>query len=306
MMKYFSILVLASALLSGCASTSGGNVGSGDNYYEDVDVSKIKDPEPKHEPKSKYGNPSSYQVFGKTYYVKDSADGFKERGQASWYGHPFHGRRTSSGEEYDMYKMTAAHKSVPIPCYMRVTNLKNGKSIIVRVNDRGPFHDGRVIDLSYVAAKKLGVYAEGTVPVEIEVITPEYDPGPRLMTAEAPANIPAQNRLSLTPPEEANSTRIIIETAPMAPPVMAPAVTPVGQGVYLQVAAFNEQPRAQQVANTLQNLANNPGSQVTTGYSNNLPVFRVRVGPFANAAAAQQYVANITRVYPDTQPFVVK
>ena len=101
------------------------------------------------EPKSRYGNPESYVVFGKRYYVKDSSKGYVETGIASWYGTKFHGRRTSSGETYDMYAMTAAHKTLPLPTYVEVTNLNNGRSIIVKVNDRGRFHEIRIIDLSY-------------------------------------------------------------------------------------------------------------------------------------------------------------
>lgn len=120
--------------------------------------------------KSKFGNPSSYVVHGKRYYVLDDAAGFVQRGIASWYGIKFHGRRTSSGEIYDMHAMTAAHKTLPIPIYVHVKNLDNGRSTVVRVNDRGPFIDGRVIDLSYAAAKKLGVKGPGTANVEISVV----------------------------------------------------------------------------------------------------------------------------------------
>ena len=135
-----------------------------------VDASGIADAVPKVEPYSKYGNPSSYQVAGKTYYVLDDHSGYQQRGQASWYGTKFHGRRTSSGEPYDMYAMTAAHKTLPIPSYVEVTNLDNGRKAILRVNDRGPFIDGRIIDLSYVAAKKLGVYNTGTARVNVRAI----------------------------------------------------------------------------------------------------------------------------------------
>ena len=117
--------------------------------------------------KSKYGNPSSYIVRGKRYYVMNSSQGFKQRGLASWYGSKFHGRRTSSGETYDMHAMTAAHKTLPIPVYVRVKNLTNGKTAVVLVNDRGPFVDDRIIDLSFAAAKKLGVVGPGTAKVEI-------------------------------------------------------------------------------------------------------------------------------------------
>ena len=111
-------------------------------------------------------------VHGKRYYVLDSAQGFKERGIASWYGNKFHGNQTSNGEIYDMYAMTAAHKRLPLPTYVKVTNLNNQRSITVRVNDRGPFHEGRVIDLSWAAAKKLGIDKTGTAPVEVVAINP--------------------------------------------------------------------------------------------------------------------------------------
>ncbi len=120
--------------------------------------------------KSKSGNPSSYVVFGKRYHVLDSADGFVQRGIASWYGTKFHGRKTSSGEVYSMHAMTAAHKTLPLPSYVHVKNLDNGRSTVVRVNDRGPFIQGRIIDLSYAAAKKLGVNGPGTAKVEISVV----------------------------------------------------------------------------------------------------------------------------------------
>jgi len=120
---------------------------------------------------SSQGNPSSYVVFGKRYYVLDSSAGFTQRGIASWYGTKFHGRKTSSGEVYNMHAMTAAHKTLPIPVYVHVRNLDNGRSTVVRVNDRGPFIDGRIIDLSYAAAKKLGVDGPGTANVEISVLS---------------------------------------------------------------------------------------------------------------------------------------
>lgn len=126
---------------------------------------------PKNEPYSKAGNKSTYRVFGKQYQVRKTHHGYKERGMASWYGKQFHGRLTSNLERYDMYAMTAAHKSLPIPSYVKVTNLRNKKSIVVRVNDRGPFHSNRIIDLSYAAAKKLGMAEQGTAMVELEAIS---------------------------------------------------------------------------------------------------------------------------------------
>lgn len=125
---------------------------------------------PKSEPLSRYGNPATYRVAGRRYSVMNSSKGYKQRGLASWYGTKFHSRRTSSGENYDMYALTAAHKTLPLPTYVRVKNLDNGRVAIVKINDRGPFHPGRIIDLSYGAAAKLGVFPKGTAHVEIEAI----------------------------------------------------------------------------------------------------------------------------------------
>ncbi|HVI25357.1 MAG TPA: septal ring lytic transglycosylase RlpA family protein [Xanthomonadaceae bacterium] len=135
------------------------------------DVDQIPEPEVEDLPRSRYGNRSPYTVLGKSYHVLDSAEGYHEVGLASYYGNKFHGRRTSNLEVYDMYAFTAAHKTLPLPSFARVTNLDNGKSVIVRVNDRGPFHDGRVIDLSFAAAVKLGVYPRGTAKVDVRGLT---------------------------------------------------------------------------------------------------------------------------------------
>ena len=131
----------------------------------------FKDQKPKNEPFSRYGNPESYAVDGHTYRVMTSSGGYKIKGIASWYGTKFDKKRTSSGDKYDMYAMTAAHKTLPLPTYVRVKNLSNGRVAIVKVNDRGPFHNDRVIDLSYAAAVKLGLLPKGTAPVEIEALT---------------------------------------------------------------------------------------------------------------------------------------
>ena len=122
--------------------------------------------------KSRIGNPDSYEEFGERYKVLQSSNGFREKGLASWYGIDFHGRDTSSGEVYDMYEMTAAHKTLPLPTYVRVSNLDNGRSSIVKVNDRGPFIEGRIIDLSYAAAYRLGITGPGTANVEITALEP--------------------------------------------------------------------------------------------------------------------------------------
>jgi len=137
-----------------------------------VDVSHVPNAVPRVEPRTKAGNKSPYTVLGETYRVLEDSRGFRQRGIASWYGNKFHGRRTANGEIYNMYGMTAAHKTLPIPSYVRVTNLNNGRQVIVRVNDRGPFHDNRIIDLTYSAAAKLGFIKHGTAPVAVEVVEP--------------------------------------------------------------------------------------------------------------------------------------
>jgi len=135
-------------------------------------VESIPDAVPHAEPRSAHGNPPFYDVLGRRYFVLSAADGYLERGVASWYGPTFHGGNTSSGELYDMYGMSAAHKTLPLPTYARVTNLRNGRSVVVRINDRGPFVANRLIDLSYTAATKLDMIREGTTLVEVRALTP--------------------------------------------------------------------------------------------------------------------------------------
>lgn len=168
-------------MLSNCAFLAVDSVGKdaqGRKYKRAVDAAPLmplnqaylRDALPREEPITAAGNKSPYVVNGRTYHVLDSTQGYSERGIASWYGAKFHGRKTSNGERYSLYAMTAAHKSLPIPSYVRVTNVDNGRSTIVRVNDRGPFKHGRVIDLSYAAATKLGFADKGTAQVEVVAI----------------------------------------------------------------------------------------------------------------------------------------
>ncbi len=135
--------------------------------YVPVDVMAVPDAIPKYERRTRAGNPGEYEVFGQHYKVLTESKGYKETGIASWYGTKFHGRKTSNGEIYDMYAMTAAHKTLPIPSYVRVTHLENKRSVVLRVNDRGPFHENRIIDLSYAAAVQLGIQKTGTGGVEV-------------------------------------------------------------------------------------------------------------------------------------------
>ena len=217
------VVVFVLALLSACgggknsrpSSRGGGSSSSSSRGYDDIrrsqssryrsssdsvptaipDVSKLPEPVPKVEPRALYGNKSPYSVLGQTYTVLPSPRGYVERGIASFYGNKFHGYKTSSLEEYDMYQFSAAHKTLPLPSYARVTNLENGKSVIVRINDRGPFHENRIIDLSFAAAVKIGVWPKGTGLVEVRAIDPTdsgSDRGaPYVNTAPKPAPVTA-------------------------------------------------------------------------------------------------------------------
>jgi len=220
-----------------------------------ANLQDIPDAIPRAEPRSTRGNPVYYEVFGKRYYILATAEGYRERGVASWYGPDFHARPTSSGEPYDMYAMTAAHKTLPIPAYARVTNLTNGRSIIVRINDRGPFVANRIIDLSYTAAHKLDMTRAGTAFVEVEVLTP---------------GAPADAARSLVPPTP-------------------PALT--GPMLYLQVGAFGA---AGNAANLAERLRAAGIAQVNVvPPAGTPPLYRVRIGPFNDVASFDQLAARV-------------
>lgn len=177
-------------------------------------------PLPKQEPASRTGNQSSYVVFGRRYRVMPTSEGYRERGTASWYGPGFHGRRTSSGDRYDMYAVSAAHKHLPIPTYTRVTNLENGQSLVVRVNDRGPFVGSRIIDLSYGAATQLGMAGQGTALVEVEALAPyqtlpgrDLEPGVRLAERIRPPRLPRAERVRVPAP-------VVAQTEPPTQPLV--------------------------------------------------------------------------------------
>ena len=243
------------------------------------DLAAIPDAVPRDEPRSRYGNPETYEVFGRKYRVMKSSKGHVERGLASWYGPGFHAERTSSGEPYDMYAMTAAHKTLPIPCFVRVTNLENGRSVVVRVNDRGPFVGDRIIDLSYTAAWKLDMLRAGTAKVEIRVLEPgRRAPPPPVVAAAMPAASVA---------------------APIAAPIAAPAA---GGGRLLQVGAFGSRANADALVSRLQ-ASGIGGASVSEASVGGRTVFRVRVGPVADAEQATQ-LADRLRAFgiPDARP----
>lgn len=172
--KMFSKIAIVCfvVLISACSSSNSGRYTMANDQApsSSPDVTKVENAHPKYEAYSRGGNKKNYTVLGKSYQVMDTGKGYRSSGTASWYGSKFHGHLTSNGETYDMYSMSAAHKSLPLPSYVKVTNLANNKEVIVRVNDRGPFHGDRIIDLSYAAAHKLDMLKTGTAKVAIEVI----------------------------------------------------------------------------------------------------------------------------------------
>ncbi len=212
---------------------------------EEVDLSHIPDAVPRKEARTIAGNKNPYTVLGKTYHLIKDESSYKEKGYASWYGKKFNGYKTSNGEIYDMYAMTAAHKTLPIPSYVRVTNLQNGKTVVVRVNDRGPFHEGRIVDLSYAAAQRIGINKTGTGFVEVEIVMPNDPPAIPRRADQGPAVV--------------NDSKLPDNT-------------------YLQIAAFSNRDAAKNFAAALATQM----SLLPVVHSQMQPkeIHRVRVGPF--------------------------
>jgi rare lipoprotein A len=227
-----------------------------------LDVLAIPDAVPRVEPRGTRGNPPFYTVFGKRYYVLPSSEGFIERGTASWYGPGFHAAATSLGETYDMYAMTAAHKTLPLPAYAEVTNLRNGRKVVVRINDRGPFVGDRIIDLSYTAAAKLDMLLQGTAPVEVRVISPRS--GSSSGSAMPPVT-----------PVAAPPAVIVVN----APATSAPA--PNSQVMYIQAGVFGDHENARRRVEVLL-AAGIELASLDEVPRNERALHRVRVGPFAS------------------------
>lgn len=240
--------------------------GPGDNPPADVDA--IPDAIPRVEPLHRFAN-NDYEVFGKRYSPFKQLQAYKESGIASWYGRKFHGQKTSSGEPYDMYGMTAAHATLPIPSYVRVTNKLNNKSIVVRVNDRGPFHSDRLIDLSWVAAYKLGYLEQGSTEVEVESVMP----------GQALASSPA----IASRPEVAGQA----ETAATEVAVFEPAGKPSdAQKYFIQLGAFGQRGNADAFSTHMRSELAELGNKLAIYYADGL--FRVQLGPWADRLAAQE------------------
>jgi rare lipoprotein A len=245
------LLILLSITLASCGSykPKDGPPQSGSTRIPDLPGDAV----PRPEPKSRYGNGPNYEVLGKHYTVMKSSYGYKERGVASWYGKKFHGRLTSNREPYDMYAMTAAHKALPLPTYVRVRNLSNNRSIVVRVNDRGPFVHNRIIDLSYSAALKLDMVGTGTSLVEVEAIS--FD--------------------------EPSGDRPVRQTKAPAPVARAPDPAPPQideNRIYVQVGAFGSRGNAEKRLATLKG-ASILSAFIVEDRSVSPSLYRVRIGP---------------------------
>lgn len=219
----------------------------------------VPEPVPREEPRSKSGNPPFYEVFGKRYFVLEKSSGYVERGVASWYGPGFHGNSTANGESYDMHAMTAAHKTLPLPCYVRVTNLVNGRSVIVRVNDRGPFVDNRLIDLSRTAAEKLDVIRTGTALVEVRAVDPA---------------------------EKASATAAV-KTTPLTPAAK--------DALYIQAGAFAEQANADRMAERLRGAGLSPVF-IRRDTVNGRTLYRVRLGPVPSVEEFDRMIQDLRGV----------
>lgn len=234
---------------------------------QQVNVADIPDAIVQPTRRSKYGNPSSYVVFGKRYHVMSSAEGYKKQGIASWYGSKFHGRRTSSGEPYDMHAMTAAHKTLPLPTYVKVTNLKNGRQVILKVNDRGPFHDKRIIDLSHTAAVKLGIKATGTGHVEVEALFADK------VSEKTKAT---ESRI------KQDSTAAASQQSPV------PVTLQNKADLYLQLGAFSQSQNAHNLKLKLSSDIAADKVHISNTLKNNQPLYRVRIGPVKTIAQADE------------------
>lgn len=276
----FAALGVAAAVLSACASLPGVGSGSerdGPPAHTPAHLASLPELVPVDEPVSRYGNPETYEVFGKTYRTWNSADNYAEEGIASWYGRKFHGRRTSSGEPYDMYALSAAHRYLPLPTFVRVTNLDNGRTTVLRVNDRGPFHSERFIDLSFAAAVKLGFEDRGTARVRVETVRPtgpSHRALPRTQVVAAPPSAAGASIASAT----------LVQDSAKPPQSAAPT------SFVLQAGAFSVLDSADRLARELSGEVSAPAYVVRTNHDG---YYRVRLGPFDGIREARRLQALI-------------
>lgn len=284
---YFIVLI---SLLSACSS---------DRYQQKHDSTptrtpsqaELKDALARAEPHSRGGN-KDYRVFGKPYKVLASAQGFEQTGTASWYGKKFHGHLTSNGEIYDMYTMSAAHKNLPLPTYLKVTNTANNKSVIVRVNDRGPFHQSRIIDLSYSAAYKLDMLKTGTAQVKITAIT-DFDK--KTGKVIVPAIKPASSVVSSVTPALVKSA--IPKQSALQKETTMGITTP-----YIQVLATSKKELAMNTAKKLE-----IQYKQQTSYPEHQGLYRIQIGPIGDIATLNALLLSLKEngypnAYPRTSP----
>ncbi len=250
----FILLIVCAVLIQGCSQIKQVE-GVKDGPGRELDVSSIPDAIPRSEPITVAGNKNPYTVFGKTYHLLPSAEKYRQVGIASWYGTKFHGNPTSNGEIYDMYAMTGAHKTLPIPSYVRVTNLENNRSIVIRINDRGPFHRDRIIDLSYVGALKLGFADQGTARVEVQALRPETKPNGQLVELET----------QIQPQPQARRKIVDLPELPRG-------------GVFLQIGAFIERSGAEILKEKIQ-----PLTSLSIEVLQHKNLFKVKIGPIRNS-----------------------
>ena len=284
---WFAALVVAVAI-AGCGTTTPVATDGKPRASKPLPADAV----PRPEPRSKYGNPPVYEVFGENYTVLPSSHGYRERGVASWYGKKFHGRLTSNREPYDMHAMTAAHKSLPLPTYVRVRNLKNDRTVVVRVNDRGPFVHNRIIDLSYAAAQRLDMVDDGTSLVEVTAITfDEPDSEQPLRTAVPPATPAPASAVSVDAAPASSSSSV--ESGPQDEL----------HTVYAQVGAFGSRENAERRLRAIRQRGINNVSIDTDGASVD-PLYRVHVGPITEVIQYDMLVEELDRIGIDT-PYLV-
>ncbi len=269
-----ALFISLALLLSGCTATGGRYGGSDGAPPGDFDASKIPDAVPKPEARSRYGNSPNYVVAGKRYHVLSSAQGYSKVGYASWYGTKFHGQHTSSREPYNMFSMTAASTTLPIPTYVRVTNLENNRSAIVKVNDRGPFKSNRIIDLSYAAAKKLGYADNGTTLVRVTAIDTDSK-NTFFASNDHATSIPAaiSDRSDIHSSSHHHQKSISAQHTQLA--------VNNGNTLYLQIGAFKTRSKAVNLSRQISALTQADVS-VKESYRHNHTIYRVHIGPLAN------------------------
>ncbi|MFK8020323.1 MAG: septal ring lytic transglycosylase RlpA family protein [Pseudomonadales bacterium] len=283
-LRFFSFLLLI-GLTSSCAQQAI-SVRDGAPKVNKAELLRVPDAVPKVEKVTRAGNKNPYIQFGKTYHLLSNSRGYRAVGTASWYGTKFHGRNTANGDVYNMNAMTAAHKTLPIPCYVKVRNTLNNKTIVVRVNDRGPFHGNRIIDLSYAAAVKLGFEDRGTAPVEIEVVE-----APSL----SPRSIPvAESRAKNA---ENKSKRMPTSTVPF------PGAKALSGSWLLQAGAFYSIEPAQKLVSRLKYITDLP-IHIRTQEDLARVIYRVQIGPNQNRAPLEKLQREMLAVEMG-KPFLV-